>query len=536
MRGVCRALQAGAIAASVCAATVAIGNAAQSPTAKPAAASTRHPSTRHPGTRHHGTPHHGTPHQRTRHQGTSTQHSAPSTQHPDRRTSTPPSAATASAATATGKRRPAAVAGVVRRDARRAERRGRGEDDSQAAGGLHAAAARAASGSRDLRGAHHDARNADRRGCRGEAESRRAHVPAAQSSRVRARGPRSARASTSTPATGCRSTPRARTSTTSPTRRRCRRRCSRRTSTRRARSAGWRSAIAMRRRSRPDLHQPPATSRSTRGITSTARRTARAAAWSSTTCSRPTPSTCSRCDSSSGSNARFEDIDISIDGERVALIEYETGPAGGADGRGAVPIRTEPISSAGQHHVAAAFVRKVDGPYEDLIRPHDWSFAGGGSGGPGITTLPHVRDLIIKGPYRITGISETPSRQKIFSCRPTSPAEERPCARQIVARIGGEAYRRPLTAGEIDRLMPFFEERPRSGACAPKPAERRAEAGFEGGVRTALEAILASPHFIFRLEKEPETATPAAPTASPTSISRRGCRSSSGARRRIRNC
>ena len=62
----------------------------------------------------------------------------------------------------------------------------------------------------------------------------------------------------------------------------------------------------------------------------------------------------------SGSNARYEDIDISVDGERVALIEYETGPAGGADGRGAVPMRTEPILvKAGQHLVAAAFVRKI---------------------------------------------------------------------------------------------------------------------------------------------------------------------------------
>ena len=161
----------------------------------------------------------------------------------------------------------------------------------------------------------------------------------------------------------------------------------------------------------------------------------------------------------SGSNARFEDIDISIDGERVALIEYETGPAGGADGRGAVPMRTEPILiKAGQHLVAAAFVRKTEGPYEDLIRPHDWSFAGGGSGGPGITTLPHVRDLIIKGPYRATGISETASREKIFSCRPTSAAEERPCARQILTRLGSDAYRRPMTAGELDRLMPLYEK------------------------------------------------------------------------------
>ena len=205
----------------------------------------------------------------------------------------------------------------------------------------------------------------------------------------------------------------------------------------------------------------------------------------------------------SGSNARFEDIDISIDGERVALIEYETGPAGGADGRGAVPMRTEPILiKAGQHLVAAAFVRKVEGPYEDLIRPHDWSFAGGGSGGPGITTLPHVRDLVIKGPYRVTGISETASREKIFSCRPTSAAEERPCARQILTHLASDAYRRPITSGELDRLMPLYEKGAgRSGGSG-------GSGGFEAGVRSALEAILASPYFIFRMEKEPELAKP----------------------------
>ncbi|HMF95677.1 MAG TPA: DUF1592 domain-containing protein, partial [Vicinamibacterales bacterium] len=208
----------------------------------------------------------------------------------------------------------------------------------------------------------------------------------------------------------------------------------------------------------------------------------------------------------SGSGARYEDVDVSIDGERVALIEYETGPAGGADGRGAVPMRTEPVLvKAGEHRVAAAFVRRQEGPYEDLIRPHDWSFAGGGSGGPGITTLPHVKDFIVKGPYRATGISETPSRRRIFSCRPTLPSEERPCARQIIARIGADAYRRPLTAGEIDRLMPFYE----NGAGAAGGAGRAGGAGnFEGGVREALEAILASPHFIFRLEKEPDSARP----------------------------
>jgi hypothetical protein len=197
-----------------------------------------------------------------------------------------------------------------------------------------------------------------------------------------------------------------------------------------------------------------------------------------------------------GDNARYEDIDISVNGERIALLPYETTPAGGADGRGANGIMTEPIVlKAGQHRVAAAFVRRTEGPYEDLIRPHDWSFAGGGSGGGGITTLPHMRDLIIRGPYKTTGVSQTPSRQKIFTCRPTSPDEEPKCAREIITRMATAAYRRPLPLRETDRLMPFYQK----GA---------AQGGFEGGVRAALEAVLSSPYFIFRLEREPETVRP----------------------------
>ncbi|HYE86044.1 MAG TPA: DUF1592 domain-containing protein [Vicinamibacterales bacterium] len=196
----------------------------------------------------------------------------------------------------------------------------------------------------------------------------------------------------------------------------------------------------------------------------------------------------------SGENTRFEDIDVSIDGQRVALVPYELINIAGADGRGQTPLRTEPILvKAGQRKVAAAFIKKIDGPYEDLIKPHEWSYAGGGSGGAGITTLPHMSDLIIRGPLKTTGISSTASRQKIFSCRPTSPADERPCARKIIATIGSEAYRRPVPPAEVDRLMPFYE----AGA---------AKGGFEIGVRSALEAVLASPHFIFRLEKAPTDA------------------------------
>ncbi len=193
----------------------------------------------------------------------------------------------------------------------------------------------------------------------------------------------------------------------------------------------------------------------------------------------------------SGANTRLEDIDVSIDGERVTLLHYNTDRRVGADGRGGGPTETPRVFvRAGQHRVAATFIRRADGPYEDLIRPHDWSFAGGGSGGSGVTTLPHVRDVIISGPYNVTGLSETPSRQRVFTCRPTSSDEARPCARTIITRLGREAYRRAPTAQDIDGLMSFYEEGAATG-------------GFEAGVRTALEALLASPHFVLRLEREP---------------------------------
>jgi hypothetical protein len=197
--------------------------------------------------------------------------------------------------------------------------------------------------------------------------------------------------------------------------------------------------------------------------------------------------------STAGDNARYEDLDISIDGERVALLANEGGGGDAADGRGAKGLMTEPIViKAGQRKVAAAYVRRTEGPYEDLVRPHDWSYAGGGSGGGGITTLPHVRDLIIRGPFRAMGISQTPTREKIFTCRPTSQDEELRCAREILTTLATEAYRRPVGLREVDGLMQFYTK----GA---------AKDGFEGGVRASVEAILSSPHFIFRLERQPET-------------------------------
>jgi hypothetical protein len=102
-------------------------------------------------------------------------------------------------------------------------------------------------------------------------------------------------------------------------------------------------------------------------------------------------------------------------------------------------------------------------------------------------------ELTVMGPYRNAGVSETASRQKIFSCRPTAANEERTCAQQIINRLGADAYRRALDERDLAGLMSFYEAGARDG-------------GFEGGIRGALTALLASPHFVFRIETLPANA------------------------------
>ena len=189
-----------------------------------------------------------------------------------------------------------------------------------------------------------------------------------------------------------------------------------------------------------------------------------------------------------------ESIDISIDGVGVAELMLEHN--GGVN----VPIRTEPVFvSAGQHQVAAAFIRTVEGPYEDRLSPHGWSLVGGEDSrnwaNYGITVPSHLRDLMITGPVRITGVGSTPSRQRVFSCYPSTPAEGRSCAESIVERLAEQAYRRPIDAEDIAGPMSFYDDVSESG-------------GFELGVRTALQVVLASPSFVFRLEAAPAGAVP----------------------------
>jgi hypothetical protein len=112
-----------------------------------------------------------------------------------------------------------------------------------------------------------------------------------------------------------------------------------------------------------------------------------------------------------GVGTKLEDIDVSIDGQRAALLRYERGverSLSSADApQGADYLRSEPIFvKAGQQRVSVAFVRRSEGPYEDLIRPHDWSLAASGSNSAGTTAPPHVMELTVVGPLETSGVSE----------------------------------------------------------------------------------------------------------------------------------
>ena len=188
-----------------------------------------------------------------------------------------------------------------------------------------------------------------------------------------------------------------------------------------------------------------------------------------------------------------EQVEVSIDGAPVALLTVdrwmsESEPTG-------LNIRTDSIHvRAGPRRVSVAFVRQFEGVLDDLIRPIDHTLADGQMGiGAGVTTLQHLQRLTILGPFGVTGISDNAVRRGIFTCRPTAPEEERPCAEEIIGRLATRAYRRPVDRQDLDGLLGFYD----SGAASE---------GFEGGVRTALQAILASPHFLFRMERRPDNA------------------------------
>ena len=159
-------------------------------------------------------------------------------------------------------------------------------------------------------------------------------------------------------------------------------------------------------------------------------------------------------------------------------------------------LRVRVPVSAGFHEVSVAFLKQPSVLAEELDRPYLASYRADPVDG-----LPHVDRLTVSGPYGPAGPGETPSRERIFTCRPAGDGdgdvdEARACAASILETLARRAFRRPVSVEDLDVLLPFYDA-------------GRSEGGFEAGIETALRRILVDPEFIFRAEREPAGIAPA---------------------------
>jgi hypothetical protein len=199
-------------------------------------------------------------------------------------------------------------------------------------------------------------------------------------------------------------------------------------------------------------------------------------------------------------------LDVRVDGKRVTRFTVggeATGTPGpltwngeivgetpwelymhGADAK--LEVRTH--VSAGPHLVSVSFVHSP-WEFEGVEQPPPVDFGRGSD--ERYDGYAAVDALTIHGPYDAGGAGDTPSRRRVFVCRPERPDQEAVCARQIVSSLARRAYRRPVTDADIRPLMDFYE-----GA--------RRERGFEGGIQAAIERMLVSFHFLFRLQGDPQ--------------------------------
>lgn len=142
--------------------------------------------------------------------------------------------------------------------------------------------------------------------------------------------------------------------------------------------------------------------------------------------------------------------------------------------------------AAGPHRVAATFLKKPSSLLETARQPLDVHY--NMYRHPRLS--PAVYQITITGPFDESEAGETPSRERIFSCYPTSDEEHDACAREILAQLMRRAYRQPVRPDDFVKPMALFHE-------------GRKQSGFEGGIELALSSILINPKFLFRVERDP---------------------------------
>jgi mono/diheme cytochrome c family protein len=194
-------------------------------------------------------------------------------------------------------------------------------------------------------------------------------------------------------------------------------------------------------------------------------------------------------------------VEVALDGQRVHLAEV----GGTEDNVGSAENATTVLNNintrltvrvpvtAGPHAIAAFFLGRSATQGGNRLQ----FFQRTNVDTTDHTGVPHVESVSITGPFNVSGVGRTPSRDRIMVCRPASPAQEPACAKHIVETLARRAYRRPVTGAEVTRLLAFYNDGRKDGS-------------FDRGIEHALRAILTSPKFVFRAEQDrPSTASSA---------------------------
>ena len=190
-------------------------------------------------------------------------------------------------------------------------------------------------------------------------------------------------------------------------------------------------------------------------------------------------------------------IEILVDGARVFLAtvggtaDTEALVKNPAEARMAIETRLQarvPVK-AGPRTVAVTFLQRNAAEDDYILEP----FLRTTLDPVNEAGLPHIDQVVIAGPYNATGPGDTPSRRKIFVCKPANASEEVGCAKKILSTVARGAYRRPVTPTDIETLLSFYQ------------AGRNKGGSFDEGIERALRLILSSPEFVFRFERDPSS-------------------------------
>ncbi|MDO8794957.1 MAG: DUF1592 domain-containing protein [Vicinamibacterales bacterium] len=193
---------------------------------------------------------------------------------------------------------------------------------------------------------------------------------------------------------------------------------------------------------------------------------------------------------------QMDDLELAIDGERVKVLRLTNEKPVGYNGDYRAEFTDVRVSvKAGPRDISVTFVKITSAQVEGNIQPY-------AKPQPHNQLMPFVHSVTVTGPFGVARQEDTPSRARIFTCRPGAAGNSRisgpgetACARTIVTTLARRAYRRPVTGPEVTRLMTFYAEGAREG-------------GFEQGVARAIERLLVSPSFLFRVERDPAGAAP----------------------------